>query len=88
MFYDCLGEDLTFWQYLFLILWSHSVFVRKLCEILEILISSWFANSLKIVGHLPPITLKFEVVSTLETLNQKLPIKIKYVGPSTSNPVY
>ncbi len=88
MFYDCLTEDLTFWQYLFLTLWSHCVFVHNLFEILEILIASQFAKSLKIVGPFPPTTLKIEVTSTPKTLNQKLPIKNKFVGPSTLNPIY
>ncbi len=88
MFYDCLAKDLTFWQYLFLTLWSHCVFVHKFREILEILIASWFVKALKIVEPFPPNTLKIEVASIPKTLNQKLLIKIKFVGPSTSNSIY
>jgi len=64
------------------------VFVCELCEIFEILIVSWFAKSLKIFGPFPPTTLKIEVTYTPKTLNQKLPIINKFVGPSTSNPIY
>jgi len=87
MFYDCLAEDLTFLQYLFLTLWSYCVFDCKLCEILEILIASWFAKSMKIVGPFLPTTLKIEVASTPKTLNQKLPIETNFLGRSTSNPI-
>jgi hypothetical protein len=49
VFYDCLNQRITLWQGFLLMFWSCAIFCCKFCEILQTLILTWLAQSLKTI---------------------------------------
>jgi hypothetical protein len=88
IFYDLYAEDFTLWKCFLFSLWSHYVFVCKLCDILQTL-TTWLAKSMKKFGYPLPTTLEFQLShpSKPKTLSQKLFFKLDLEGPSTLKPI-
>jgi hypothetical protein len=63
-FFDCLTQNLSFWQAFLLLIWSFFACCRKGCDFFQSLIGGWLQESLKQTCFEPPrLKTKYLVLS-------------------------